>query len=62
MDINNLNGLDFRGCVLIQKGNETVFQKSFGYADLHNRFQMKTIQNLRRHLQVRFLLLLEYCS
>ncbi|WP_312431717.1 serine hydrolase domain-containing protein [Lacrimispora sp.] len=37
MDINDLNGFDFRGCVLIQQGNETVFQKSFGYADLPNK-------------------------
>ncbi|WP_313186925.1 serine hydrolase domain-containing protein [Lacrimispora sp.] len=37
MDINDLTGLDFRGCVLIQKGNETIFQKSFGYADLPNK-------------------------
>lgn len=37
MDINDLIGLDFRGCVLIQEGNEMVFQKSFGYADLPNK-------------------------
>ncbi|WP_186802561.1 serine hydrolase domain-containing protein [Lacrimispora celerecrescens] len=37
MDIKDLIGMDFRGCVLIQIGNETVFQKSFGYADLPNK-------------------------
>ena len=37
MDINDLIGTDFRGCLLIQREDETVFQKSFGYADLPNK-------------------------
>ncbi|TYQ18150.1 UNVERIFIED_CONTAM: Beta-lactamase class C and other penicillin binding proteins [Acetivibrio alkalicellulosi] len=37
MNMNNLIDSNFRGCILISKCNEVLFQKTFGYADLPNR-------------------------
>lgn len=34
--INKIIGDDFRGCVLICKSNEILFEKAYGYADLPN--------------------------
>lgn len=37
MNIDDLISDNFRGCVLLCVGNETLFQKSYGYADLPNK-------------------------
>lgn len=37
MNIENLIDTDFRGCILIAKKGETVFEKALGFADLPNK-------------------------
>lgn len=37
MNVENIIGTDFRGCVLISKNGETIFERAFGFADLPNK-------------------------
>jgi CubicO group peptidase (beta-lactamase class C family) len=37
MNIGELIGQDFSGVILVRRNNESIFQKSYGYADINNK-------------------------
>lgn len=37
MNIENIIDADFRGCILIARNSETIFEKAFGFSDFPNR-------------------------